>query len=39
MDNMQELLAEEVKQEIIGRRKAAMAAIDQAIESGDLVRA
>jgi hypothetical protein len=34
---MQELLAEKVRQEIIGRRKAAMAAINQAVESGDLV--
>jgi hypothetical protein len=39
MDDVQELLAEEVRQEIIGRRKAAMAAMDQAVESGDLVRA
>jgi hypothetical protein len=39
MDDVQELLAKEVRQEIIGRRKAAMAAMDQAIESGDLVQA
>jgi hypothetical protein len=36
---VQELLAEEVKQEIIGRRKAAMAAIDQAIEFNNLIQA
>jgi hypothetical protein len=34
---MQELLAKKVKQEIIGRRKAAITVIDQAIKSGDLV--
>jgi hypothetical protein len=28
MNDVQELLAEEVRQEIIGRRKAAMTAID-----------
>jgi hypothetical protein len=37
IDDVQELLAEEVRQEIIRRRKAAMAAIDQAIKSSDLV--
>jgi hypothetical protein len=37
MDDMQELLAEKIRQEIIRRRKAAMTAMDQAIESGDLV--
>jgi hypothetical protein len=37
MDDMQELLAEEVRQEIIGRYKTAMAAMDQAVESSDLV--
>jgi hypothetical protein len=39
MDNVQKLLAEEVKQEIIGRRKAAITAINQAIKSGDLIQA
>jgi hypothetical protein len=34
---VQELLAEEVRQEIIKRRKVAIAAIDQAIKSDDLV--
>jgi hypothetical protein len=38
IDDMQELLAEKVRQEIIGRHKAAMAAMDQAIKSGDLVQ-
>jgi hypothetical protein len=39
IDNMQELLTKEVKQEIIRRRKAAITAIDQAIKSGDLIQA
>jgi hypothetical protein len=37
MNNMQKLLAEEVRQKIIRRRKAAITAINQAIKSSDLV--
>jgi hypothetical protein len=34
---MVKLLAEEVRQVIIRRRQAAMDAMDQAVESGDLI--
>jgi hypothetical protein len=36
---VQKLLAKKVRQEIIERRKAAIAAIDQAVKSGDLINA
>jgi hypothetical protein len=39
MNNVQELLTKKVRQEIIGRHKAAIAAINQAVESGDLIQA
>jgi hypothetical protein len=37
MNNIQELLTKEVRQEIIRRRKAVMTIINQAIKSGDLI--
>jgi hypothetical protein len=36
---MQELLVKKVRQEIIRRRKATIAAIDQAVKSSDFIQA
>jgi hypothetical protein len=38
MNNIQKLLAKKVRQEIIKRRKTAIAAIDQAVKSNVLVQ-